>query len=84
MQTDLDKDRRALSRCMLLKKDQEEWLGKIKIGLAIVKTGNTENAFLVKIPKFNIEKGTATDYDLYRKFRKKPQKTSLDPAHPEA
>ena len=73
LQTDLDRDRKALAGCMLLKRDQEEWLGKLQIGEGIVKTGNTKNPFLIKIPKFKITKGTVTDYDLYREFNKSKQ-----------
>lgn len=84
MQTDLEKDRKALAGCMLLKRDQEEWIGKQQIGEAIVKTGNIENPFQIKIPKFEIEKGTVTDYELSKEFKRKPTKISpKDPTHPE-
>lgn len=73
MQIDLERDRKALSGCMLLKRDQEEWLGKQKVGEAIVKTGNTENAFQVKIDKFEIQKGVVTDRELHRIFKRKPK-----------
>ena len=76
MQTDLDKDRKALAGCMLLKRDQEEWLGRQQVGEAIVKTGNVETPFQIVIPKFDIEKGVISDYDLYRMFRHKQKPVS--------
>jgi hypothetical protein len=78
LQTDLDKDRMALAGCMLLRRDQEEWLGKLAIGEAIVKTGSFETPFLVRTPKFEITKGTVTDYDLRSQFRNR----SRAPSHP--
>jgi hypothetical protein len=84
MQTDLDRDRKALAGCMLLKRDEEEWLGKQQIGQAIVKTGNYETPFQITIPKFQIRKGTVTDYDLYTAFRKRKRKYSEAPPTPEA
>jgi hypothetical protein len=87
LQTDLEKDRKALSGCMLLKRDQEEWLGKLEIGYGVAKIGETENPFMIKIPKFDIRKGVVTDYDLSREFRRrKPAKDecSETPPTPEA
>jgi hypothetical protein len=80
MQTDLDRDRKALAGCMLLDKEAEIWLGKLQIGEAIVKTGNAENPFTIKIPEFKIRKGTVTDQDLKRMFNKRPKwKTTKTP-----
>ncbi len=83
LQTDLEKDRKALAGCMLIKRDDEPWLGKLKIGCAIVKTGQAENPFLIKIPKFHIQKGVVTDQDLFREFRKKTRRPSETPPTPE-
>lgn len=78
LQTELEKDRKALAGCMLVKRDQEEWFGKLQIGYGIVKIGEAENPFLIKIPEFKIEKGVITDYLLKREFKKK----SLKPTPP--
>tara|TARA_Y100000031_G_scaffold97821_1_gene107212 strand:+ start:1579 stop:2940 length:1362 start_codon:yes stop_codon:yes gene_type:complete len=77
MQTDLKEDRKALAGCMMIKKDQEEWLGKLQVGEAIVKTGSAVNPFLIKIPKFKIAKGVTTDQELKNAFRKKPKQSDF-------
>ncbi|HEB35149.1 MAG TPA: hypothetical protein ENI18_04835 [Candidatus Aminicenantes bacterium] len=59
------------------KRDQEEWLGRQQVGEAIVKTGNVETPFQIVIPKFEIEKGVISDYDLYRMFRYKQKPVKI-------
>ena len=67
---------------MLLKRDQEEWLGKLEIGYGVAKIGETENPFMIKIPKFDIRKGVVTDHDLSREFRRRKGRQNEDSQTP--
>lgn len=71
MQLDLERDRKAIAGCILMNNDQEEWLGRLQIGYAVAKNGETENPFMIKVPKFEIQKGVITDYALRREFKAK-------------
>lgn len=82
LQTELEKDRRALAGCMMMKKEQEEWLGKLQIGYGIAIIEETENPFIIKIPKFEIKKGVVTDYMLKREFKKTNRRSSATPLTP--
>jgi len=55
----------------------------LQIGQAIVKKGETKNPFLIRIPEFKIRKGTVTDYDLHREFKKAKRRNILNPPTPE-
>jgi energy-coupling factor transporter ATP-binding protein EcfA2 len=71
MQMDLEKDRYALAGCLLLNRDQREFLGRLKVGEGIAKTGETEKPFLVKMEKVELVKGSVTDYQLKHIFKNK-------------
>ena len=60
----LTQDIVAMSNALLLDRDQKRYLGMLKIGEAIVKSGRYSFPFLVAIAEFKLNKGTITDQDL--------------------
>jgi len=56
------KDIGAMSQCMLLDGKENDLLGELEVGQAIVKLqGRIPKAFMIELPEFHIEKGAITD-----------------------
>ncbi len=56
------KDINAMSQCMLLDGKENDLLGELEVGQAIVKLqGRIPKAFMIELPEFEIEKGAITD-----------------------
>ena len=60
----LSQDIFAMSNALLLDKDQKKYLGMLKLGEAIVKSGRHSFPFLISIQNFNLKKGSISDQDL--------------------
>ena len=60
----LTQDMVAMSNTLLLDKNQKRYLGMLKIGEAIIKSGRYSFPFLVSISNFKLKKGTITDKEL--------------------
>jgi len=62
-------DVRAASNAMLLGRGEQEYLGELEVGSAIVKfQGRWCRPFLVKFPLVNVQKGSVTDDMLIKKM----------------
>jgi hypothetical protein len=62
-------DVRAASNAMLLGRGEQEYLGELEVGSAIVKfQGRWFRPFLVKFPLVNVQKGSVTDDMLIKKM----------------
>jgi len=59
-----EQDIQAAARCLLLDKNDYNFLGKLTIGQAIVKTGRHPEPFSIEIPLITFNKGTVTDEHL--------------------
>jgi len=55
----------AMNQAMLLKDDQKDLLGRLKLGEAIVRLqGRGKGPFTIHVPEFKINKGSVTDVDV--------------------
>ena len=68
--TSLAQDIAALSKSMLITRDQQQYFGMLKVGQAIVKTGNNPFPFLIDVPDINIRKGKVTDEAIRERMSK--------------
>jgi len=56
------KDVSAIAQCMMLDSEQKEYPGNLEVGEAIVRLqGRIMKPFLIRVPEFDIKKGTMTD-----------------------
>ncbi len=63
------KDVSAMAQCMLLDGPEKDILGNLEVGQAVVKLqGRTQGPFLMKIPQFEITKGSISDKMIVRKI----------------
>jgi hypothetical protein len=63
------KDVSAIAQCMMLDTSEKEYPGNLEVGEAIVRLqGRIMKPFLIKIPEFDIKKGTVTDEILREKM----------------
>lgn len=63
------KDVSAIAQCMMLGSSEKEYPGNLEVGEAIVRLqGRIMKPFLVKVPEFEIKKGTITDEMLREKM----------------
>ncbi|MCC6681641.1 MAG: ATP-binding protein [Phycisphaeraceae bacterium] len=58
-------DVNAISQAMLLQDDQKDILGRLPVGEAVVRLqGRTHGPFTIRVPEFEIYKGSVTDNDV--------------------
>jgi len=56
------KDVSAVAACMMLEDSEKDYLGNLEVGEAIVRLqGRIMKPFLIRIPEFEVKKGTVTD-----------------------
>jgi hypothetical protein len=71
-------DLSEMSKALLLRKDQENYLGMLKVGQAIIKNHKTSFPFLCDLPDFQINKGCVNDKDVKNHMKMFPLFSSLN------
>jgi len=69
----------AIGNAMLLSDDQKEYLGKLPVGMAIVKLQDRfVEPFLIKVPRVSIQKGAVTDEYLSTNMKSRIEQLQTD------
>ena len=63
----------AMSKALLLKREETAYLGMLGVGYAIIKTGRITLPFLCRLPDFKIRKGVMSDRDVSEHMERYPQ-----------
>jgi hypothetical protein len=76
----LAQDILAMSKALLLERQQQNFIGMLKVGRAIVKSQRITFPFLCQLPDFNIKKGIVSDEEVRNIMQKHPEVSSTKKA----